>query len=135
MNWMTSLPAPEWVREDWRRDHGIDGLTDAEWDGDVAAIESEISVTESAVILPKDAAIIRGATALGWEVRPTRRNGVGCGDCGAARSAAGGARSAPGCALTPAAAQATAPGSCRGRARPRSSWRAAGPSASRPNAL
>ena len=82
VNWMTSLPAPEWVRDDWRRNHGIEGLTDGEWDGDVAAIESEISVAESPVIPPKDAAIIRGATALGWEAAPTRRNATDCGDCG-----------------------------------------------------
>jgi choline dehydrogenase-like flavoprotein len=82
VNWMTSLPAPEWVREDWQRDHGIDGLTDAGWAADVAAIEAEIGVAESVVIPPKDQAILRGAAALGWEAGPTRRNGTDCGDCG-----------------------------------------------------
>lgn len=82
VNWMTSLPAPDWVREDWRRDHGIDGLTDGEWDADVAAIESEIGVAESEVVPPKDAVVLRGAAALGWEAARTRRNATGCGDCG-----------------------------------------------------
>jgi choline dehydrogenase-like flavoprotein len=82
VNWMTSLPAPDWVREDWWRDHGIDGLTGGEWEADVAAIESEVAVSESVLIPPKDAAILRGAAALGWEAGPTRRNATGCGDCG-----------------------------------------------------
>jgi len=82
INWTTSLPAPEWIREEWRRDHGIDGLSGTEWDGDVAAIEMELSVTEANVIPPKDAAILRGAEALGWEAATTRRNATDCGTCG-----------------------------------------------------
>ena len=30
----------------------------------------------------KDELILRGATALGWESGPTRRNAIDCGDCG-----------------------------------------------------
>jgi choline dehydrogenase-like flavoprotein len=82
VNWMTSLPAPEWVREEWQRDHGLENMTGPAWDADVAAIEAEIGVATSEVIPPKDDAIRRGTAALGWEGGPTRRNASGCGDCG-----------------------------------------------------
>ena len=39
VNWMTCLPAPTWVRDDWARDHGIEGLTGETWDADLRAIE------------------------------------------------------------------------------------------------
>ena len=81
VNWMTCLPAPDWIRDEWQRDHGIDGLTGAEWTADVRAIEDELGVTETRALPPKDAAILRGAAALGWEAGPTRRNG-GCRACG-----------------------------------------------------
>ena len=82
VNWMTCLPAPAWVRDAWSREHGIEGLTDKRWDDDVRAIEGELGVAEATAIPPKDAAILRGAEALGWEAAPTRRNASGCGDCG-----------------------------------------------------
>ena len=82
VNWMTSIPAPADVRAEWARDHGIDGVDGAEFDDDVAAIETELGVTTSSVIPPKDQVILRGAAALGWEAAPTRRNATDCGDCG-----------------------------------------------------
>ena len=33
MNWMTSIDAPDDVRAEWAREHGIDGVDGAEWDG------------------------------------------------------------------------------------------------------
>ncbi len=84
INWMTCLPAPAWVRDEWRREHGIEGLTDGSWDDDVAAIEGQLGVAEAAVVPPKDAAIIHGAAALGWSAAAvTRRNAASCGECGA----------------------------------------------------
>ena len=83
VNWMTTIEAPASVREAWRTEHGVDGLADGEtWTADVAAIESEMGVAPSDYLPPKDDAIVRGATALGWEAGPTRRNATGCDDCG-----------------------------------------------------
>ena len=83
VNWMTTIAPPADVRDAWRRDHGIDGLDDGGvWAEDVAALEAELGVTETTVIPPKDAAILRGAAALGWEAAPIRRNSTGCDDCG-----------------------------------------------------
>ena len=82
INWMTSIAAPDPVRAGWARDHGIAGFDAAEGDADYAAIAGELSVTETAPIPPKDALLVRGATALGLEAGPTRRNAVGCDACG-----------------------------------------------------
>ena len=82
VNWMTCIAAPESVRAAWETDHGLEGVTGGAWAGDVAAIERDLGVAESTNIPPKDAIILRGARALGWEAAPTRRNADACGDCG-----------------------------------------------------
>ncbi|MEO8462968.1 MAG: GMC family oxidoreductase [Chloroflexota bacterium] len=82
VNWMTCIDAPGSVRAEWARDHGLDGVDGPEWDRDVDALETQLGITESDVIPPKDAAILRGAEALGWEAAPIRRNARACGDCG-----------------------------------------------------
>ncbi len=82
INWMTCISAPEDVRAEWQTDHGLEGMTGEPWASDVAAIESELGVAESTHIPPKDAILVRGARALGWEAAPTRRNADACGDCG-----------------------------------------------------
>lgn len=82
VNWLTSIPAQPSVRVEWARDHGIDGADGAEFDDDLAAVEREIGVQAPPNVPAKDAAILRGAAHLGWEAAETRRNGVGCGDCG-----------------------------------------------------
>jgi choline dehydrogenase-like flavoprotein len=82
VNWMTCIAAPESVRADWAADHGVADLDGSAWDDDVRAIETELGVAETTAIPPKDAAILRGAAALGWEAAPIRRNASGCDDCG-----------------------------------------------------
>lgn len=82
INWMTSIPASEAVRNGWNREHGLDGVTGRPWTSDVEAIEREIDVAPSTHIPAKDGIILRGAQALGWEAAPTRRNATSCGDCG-----------------------------------------------------
>jgi choline dehydrogenase-like flavoprotein len=82
VNWTTCIAAPEVVRTEWTAVHGLDGLTGAPWDADVAAIEADLGVAESTHIPPKDAILLRGARALGWDAAPTRRNASACGDCG-----------------------------------------------------
>jgi choline dehydrogenase-like flavoprotein len=82
VNWMTSIPVQPAIRAEWARDHGLDGVDGAELEADLAVLERELGVQGPPDVPPKDAAILRGASALGWEVAETRRNGVGCGDCG-----------------------------------------------------
>jgi choline dehydrogenase-like flavoprotein len=82
INWMTCIDAPASVRDGWEREHGLDGVTGDAWADDTAAIESELGVAESTHVPPKDAILLRGARALGWEAAATRRNATACGDCG-----------------------------------------------------
>jgi choline dehydrogenase-like flavoprotein len=82
VNWMTCLPAPGAIRADWARSHGVDGFDGAEGDADYATISAELSLTTSTVLPPKDAVLLGGATELGLEAGPTRRDTSGCSDCG-----------------------------------------------------
>ncbi len=82
VNWMTCIAAPEDVRLDWAREHGIAGIDGPDFDRDLAAVEAELGVAPAVVIPPKDQAILRGAAALGWDAAPIRRNAADCGDCG-----------------------------------------------------
>jgi choline dehydrogenase-like flavoprotein len=82
VNWMTCIDAPEAVRREWAREHGLDGIDGPEWDADRAMVEDQIGVTPAASIPPKDQAILRGAATLGWEAAPIRRNARSCTDCG-----------------------------------------------------
>ena len=59
VNWMTCIPATASVRHEWERDHGIEDLTGSIWTADVAQIEAELGVAETADIPPKDAVIVR----------------------------------------------------------------------------
>ena len=82
INWMTCIDVPDPVRAEWARDHGLDGVDGSEWDADRTQIELEIGVTDTPFVPPKDAAILRGAAALGWEAGTIHRNARACTDCG-----------------------------------------------------
>jgi len=80
INWMTCAMPPDDVRADWRRDHGVD--TGDAFAAYAAAISRELSVAPAPVAPPKDAAILRGAGALGWRASTIERNARDCTDCG-----------------------------------------------------
>ncbi len=83
VNWMTTIAAPARVRRAWAAEHGIDAIDDGTaWTADVQAIETELEVSETTVVPPKDQLILHGAAVLGWEAAPIRRNSPGCDDCG-----------------------------------------------------
>ena len=82
VNWMTCLDAPADIRGEWAREHGLDGVDDAEWAADTTALERELGVAPATVIPPKDELIRRGAGELGWESAVISRNAIDCGDCG-----------------------------------------------------
>lgn len=83
VNWMTTIAAPPSVRGEWASEHGIDAIEDgSDWTDDVEAIETELEVSQTTVVPPKDQLIIHGAAVLGWEAAPIRRNSSGCDDCG-----------------------------------------------------
>ncbi|HEY0443783.1 MAG TPA: GMC family oxidoreductase N-terminal domain-containing protein, partial [Candidatus Limnocylindrales bacterium] len=82
INWMTCIRTPADVRSEWATEHGIDGVADAAFEADLAAIESELSVAPASSVPPKDAVILRGAEALGLAAGRVARNSPGCDDCG-----------------------------------------------------
>ena len=82
INWTTIFDVPGAIREEWSSRHGLEGVTGSAWKDDILAIERDLDVAEATHIPPKDAVLLRGARALGWEAAPTRRNAAACGDCG-----------------------------------------------------
>jgi choline dehydrogenase-like flavoprotein len=83
INWTTSLAPPDWLRDEWEHEHGLEGFGGAETDADIARLRAELDLRPPTVIPPKDQAILDGAAALGWEAAPTERNAGPCTDCGA----------------------------------------------------
>jgi len=82
VNWMTAIPIPDRVREEWEGEHGVTGATGREFAGDLDAVLKEIGAKDSQNVPPKDAAIMRGAEKLGWSSERIQMNRAECGDCG-----------------------------------------------------
>jgi choline dehydrogenase-like flavoprotein len=82
INWMTCIDVPAGVREEWAREHGLDGLDGDEWAADREQIERELGVATATVVPLKDELILRGAAALEWEADRIRRNATDCDACG-----------------------------------------------------
>ena len=82
VNWATTIDAPEASRRHWARAHGLTGVDGPDWDADRDALIAELGTDDPPNVPPKDALLRDGCTALGLEVAETRRNAIGCGDCG-----------------------------------------------------
>jgi len=82
VNWMTSIPVPGNVRDEWATRHGLEGVDGAAFTRDLSAVLEEIGARESLGVPPKDDAILRGATKLGWSGERININRGECGDCG-----------------------------------------------------
>jgi choline dehydrogenase-like flavoprotein len=82
VNWSTMVRPSDELRAEWASRHGLDGIDGPVADADLRALEDELGAAPPPNIPPKDERILRGAAALGVEAATTRRNAVGCGDCG-----------------------------------------------------
>ena len=82
VNWMTAIPIPEPVREEWEGEHGVTGASGREFAGDLDAVLKEIGAKDSQNVPLKDEAIIRGAEKLGWSSERIQMNRAECSDCG-----------------------------------------------------
>ena len=82
INWMTCVRPADEIRAEWARDHGLEGVDGPGFAEDMAAIERELEVSSAPNVPPKDAALLRGARAMGYHAAHTETNAVGCGDCG-----------------------------------------------------
>ena len=83
INWMTCLRPPMWAREEWEREHGMAGVTSAEFDGLLDDVWRRLRVTTAeSVVNPSNEVLRRGCEALGYragadfDVIP--RNARGC---------------------------------------------------------
>lgn len=87
VNWMIMLRTPEFVLEEWVREHGLDGYDAASLAPVFARIEHEVharAVPDDAHS-PNNRVILDGARALGWRARGAVINAKGCvrsGFCG-----------------------------------------------------
>ena len=82
VNWMTSIPIPDRVRDEWEEHHGVEGIASAAFTSDLSDVLREVGAQPSVEIPPKDAALIRGAEARGWSGEKIQMNRAECGDCG-----------------------------------------------------
>jgi choline dehydrogenase-like flavoprotein len=87
VNWLIMLRTPDWVLDEWTREHGSEGMSASALAPVFARIERETHTCE----VPEDAhspsnrALLDGARALGWRAQAARINTRGCvraGSCG-----------------------------------------------------
>jgi choline dehydrogenase-like flavoprotein len=75
INWTNSLRTTPWVREQWERDFGLDGLAGPEFDRHLDAVWRRLGVNDrcSELNLPQQR-MRAGAEGLQWSFRTTDRN-------------------------------------------------------------
>ena len=82
VNWMTSIPIPDRVRDEWEEQHGVEGVASSAFKSDLNDVLREVGAQPSVEVPAKDAALLRGAEARGWSGEPIQMNRAECGDCG-----------------------------------------------------
>lgn len=79
INYTTSFPTPEAVREEWAKDHGLPHFTGAEYTQSLAAVSQRIGVnTNHAKPSGRDQVLMRGLERLGWHHGLLPRDVRGC---------------------------------------------------------
>jgi choline dehydrogenase-like flavoprotein len=75
INWTNCLRTKPWVREQWAREHGLEGLDTAEFDRHLDAVWERLAVTDRCSHLNgTQESMRRGAEALGWSFKTVMRN-------------------------------------------------------------
>ena len=75
INWMNSLRTTPWVREQWEREFGLEGLTGPDFDRHLDAVWSRLSVNDRCSDLNGPHQRMRaGAEELGWQFAMVQRN-------------------------------------------------------------
>lgn len=87
VNWMVMLRTPEWVLEEWAREHGAEGMRAADLAPvfDLVEAETHTGPVPDDAHSPANRIILDGAARLGWSARPLSVNARGCvrsGSCG-----------------------------------------------------
>jgi choline dehydrogenase-like flavoprotein len=79
LNWQTSLPLPDAIRDEWAAVSGVAMFTDSRFTEALDAVCERLNVgTVESVINANNEALRRGCTALGWSWRHVPRNAHGC---------------------------------------------------------
>jgi choline dehydrogenase-like flavoprotein len=83
VNWMTCIRPPAWVREEWERVHGMEGLTSPAFDSAVEEVWTRLNATQAeSQVNPSNEALRRGCEALGYspgsDYDVIYRNAQGC---------------------------------------------------------
>ncbi|MEJ7810596.1 MAG: GMC family oxidoreductase N-terminal domain-containing protein [Gemmatimonadaceae bacterium] len=87
VNWLITLRTPEWVLDEWARDHGAEGMRPGEMAPVFDLVEREVharTVPDDAHS-PSNRALLDGARRLGWRAGAVKINTRGCvraGTCG-----------------------------------------------------
>jgi choline dehydrogenase-like flavoprotein len=75
INWTNCLRTKPWVREQWAREHGLEGLDTAEFDRHLDAVWERLAVTDRCSHLNgTQESMRRGTEALGWSFKTVMRN-------------------------------------------------------------
>jgi acyl-CoA reductase-like NAD-dependent aldehyde dehydrogenase/choline dehydrogenase-like flavoprotein len=75
INWQNCLRTFPWVREEWAREHGLDGLDGPDYDRCLDEVMTRIGATDSCSELNGPHQRLKeGCEALGWEFTPITRN-------------------------------------------------------------
>jgi choline dehydrogenase-like flavoprotein len=83
VNWMTCFRTPEQVLSQWAATSGISALLGPELQASLDAVEKRVNMgKDESWVNGNNAALARGAAALGWHHDVQARNARGCGDCG-----------------------------------------------------
>ena len=75
VNWTNSLRPTPWVREQWEREFGLEGLAGPDFDGHVDAVWERLSVNDRCSQLNGPQQRMQaGAEKLGWSFKTVQRN-------------------------------------------------------------
>src|SRR3954469_25259053 len=75
INWTNSLKTKPWVREQWAREHGLEGVDGPDFDRHLDAVCQRLSVNDQCSDFNKTHQKMReGAEALGWSFKTILRN-------------------------------------------------------------
>jgi choline dehydrogenase-like flavoprotein len=75
INWTNCLRTKPWVREQWAREHGLEGLDGPEFDRHLDAVWERLSVTDQCSDLNGTQSLMeKGAERLGWSFKAITRN-------------------------------------------------------------
>src|SRR4051812_41992634 len=75
INWTNCLRTPDWVRDEWASEYGLEGADGPDYDAHLDAVLGRIGATDQASDLNKaQQKMKQGCEALGWDFRLVVRN-------------------------------------------------------------